>query len=65
MRAGFASEPSVSYLVNDADARVIEASPVDDFLEMRVENLMLFEVRLQLETQLVERVLNAGAVVEV
>jgi hypothetical protein len=64
MRAGFASEPSVSYLVNNADARVIEAFPTDDFLEMRVENLMLFEARLQLEEQLVEQLLNSGAVVE-
>jgi hypothetical protein len=63
MRTEFTSEPSVSYLVDDTAARVMDAAPTD-FLEMRADNLLIFEARLALETQFVEEVLNAGAVFE-
>jgi hypothetical protein len=43
---------------------MLDTSLANDFLQLRVENLLSFEVQLGLETQLVEQLLNDGTVLD-
>jgi hypothetical protein len=62
MREASDSELSVSYLVNDHDIRLTPQA--EQFLELREDNLIVFEARLKRQTFLVENTLNAGAELE-